>query len=247
MNSAESNLGQSIKIIRIVGYVLFILSSLDAIALFFPPAFFNPVWELQVIGRLVDAVPVPLIGLAMIFFAEQTDRFRFEKQPLRFLSWFCLVLAILHFAMLPLGLGNTWRVNNRNNLQIGTALSQQTLPFQNVETRLNQTNSEDDLKKVISSLIKANPNQAPTITDPKAIKERMLAEISSTTQKLKADSDATKLATFQNLIKASVKLNLGTLAAAIAYIFIWKMTGWARIIRRRNRKSEPKETKPETV
>jgi hypothetical protein len=247
MSFADSGIGKSAQIIRIVGYVLFILGTLDTISLFFPPAFMNPVWEFQVMGRLVDAVPVPLISLVMIFFGEASDRLRVEKLPLRVLSWACLGFAIIHFALLPLGLGNTWRVNNRNNSQIGTALSQQILPLQTAETKLNQTNSEVELQKIITDLVRANPNQAPNLTNPKVIRDKMLTEISKNTQKLKANSDAAKLATLQNLIRASAKLNLGTIASAIAYFFLWKLTPWARVGgRRRNRKTEPVETKPET-
>lgn len=246
MNLAESSGAQSIKLIRLVGYVLFVLSIFDTIALFFPPAFMNPVWELQLMGRFVDAVPVPLIALVMIFFAESSDRLRIEKRALRFLSWLCLVLAIIHFAILPLGLGNTWRVNNRNNNQIGATLTQQITPLQTAETRLKQAGSEIELQKIITGLVQANPNQPPTITDPKAIRERMLSGITIATQKFKADSDAARSATSQNLIKLSAKLNLGTLAAAIAYFFLWKLTPWARTGgKRRNRsKQDPQESEP---
>lgn len=246
MSFAESQLSQSTKMIRLVGYILFVLASFDTIGLFFPPAFFNPVWELQVMGRLVDSVPVPLIGLVMIFFAEQTDRLRVERLPLRVLSWACLVLAVIHFAMLPLGLGNTWRVNNRNNVQIGNALSQQTIAIDNTGTKLKQASSEEELLKVIGSLVRVDPNQPPTIRDPKALREQMLKELGTTTARVKAESDATKSATLQNLLRTSAKLNLGTIASAIAYFFIWRMTSWARV-KRRSRKSEPQESQPEST
>jgi len=248
MSFAGNGLGKSTIIIRIVGYVLFFLATLDSFSLFFPPSFMNPAWELQVMGRLVDAVPVPLIALVMIFFGEQTDRFRFEKLPLRILSWACLVYTIIHFALLPLGLGNTWRVNNRNNVQIGAALSQQIKPLQDAETKLNQTNSEAELQKIIADLVRANPNQAPNLTNPTVIRTSMLTEIAKTIQKLKADSDATRLATLQNLIRASAKLNLGTIASAIAYFFLWKWTSWARVVsgkRKKSRQTDPQESKPE--
>jgi len=245
MNFAETSLGKSVKLIRLVGYVLLILSIFDAIALFIPPGFMNPIWELQVMSKLVDAVPVPIIGLVMIFFAEQGDRLRVEKRALRFLSWACLVMAIFHFALLPLGLGNTWRVNNRNNTQISAAVSQQTTALINVETRLNQTSSEAELQKIISDLVRANPDNPLSISDPKLIRQRMLSEISATTKKIKADSEAARSTTLQNLIKTSFKLNLGTLAAAIAYFFLWKLTPWARVgSKRKSRKSESKPENP---
>jgi hypothetical protein len=246
MNLAETSLGKSVKLIRLVGYVLLTLSIFDAIALLVPPGFMNPIWELQVMSQLVDAVPVPLIGLVMIFFAEQSDRLRLEKRTLRFLSWACLVMAVFHFGLLPLGLGNTWRVNNRNNTQISAALSQQTSALINVETRLNQTDSAAELQKIISGLVRANPDNPPNINDPKLVRQRMLSEISATTKKIKADSEAARSNTLQNLIKTSIKLNLGTLAAAIAYFFLWKLTPWARITsKRKSRRSEAKEPSPE--
>jgi hypothetical protein len=229
MSFAGSSLGKSLQSIRLVGYILFVLSVIDTIATFIPPAFTNPNWEFQVTGRLVDAVAVPLIALVMIFFAEQSDRAKIEKKILRILSWTCLGLGIIHFALLPLGLANTWRVNNRNNVQVGASLSQQLTVLQNTEAKLNQTNSEAELQKIIKELVQANPNQTPATVEPKVVKERMLGEITSTKQRLQASADMTKLTAFQNLVKASVKLNIGTLAAAIAYFYLWKFTAWARV------------------
>ncbi len=248
MSFSENTLGKSIRVIRLVGYALLVLASLDSVSLFFPPGFTKPEWELQVMGRLVDSVPVPLIALVMIFFAEQTDRLRIEKQLLRFLSWVCFGFALLHFAMLPLGLGDTWRLNNKNNSDIGNALSRQIKPLIDTETKLKQSNSAQELKKTIEDLVRANPNQTPTITDPEKIRERMLAAITTSTKQIKAESDAVKLSALQNLIRASAKLNIGTVVAAVAYFMLWKLTPWARIGgRRKSRKSSESQDSSQTV
>lgn len=78
MTRADSDQGQSIYRLRWVGYGLLLLALFDTIEVLTPPQFTNPAWEFQTIGALVERVPVPLLGLVLVFFWGI-----FQSQPIR--------------------------------------------------------------------------------------------------------------------------------------------------------------------
>ena len=77
----------SMTIVRVLGYGLLLLALFDIIEMFIPPNFMNPAWEFQTIGALVERVPVPLIGLVLVFFGERHSRTKWEIPILKLLAW----------------------------------------------------------------------------------------------------------------------------------------------------------------
>ena len=226
VNTSERNVRVSTNVIRLVGYGLLVLWLFDFIATFIPPQFTDPAWELQTIGRLVESSGWALIAFAMIFFGEDTYRLKLELPLLKVLSWLCLVLAILYFAMLPLGLANTWRLKNRNDLQVGTILAQRTTPLNEVQTRLKNSNSDQELLALYKQLVPANTPLS--IKDPQETKTKLLAEIDTSTQKIKKELDAARDTNFKALVKNSVKWNLGTIICSVLFIYLWRFSGFYR-------------------
>jgi len=229
VNISESNVRVSTNVIRLVGYGLLVLWLFDFIATFIPPKFTDPAWEFQTIGRLVESSGWVLIAFAMIFFGEDTYRLRLELPLLKGLSWLCLVFAILYFAMLPLGLANTWRLRNRNDVQAGAVLAQRTTPLNEVQTRLKNSNSDQELLELYKKLVP--PNTPLTVKDPQETKTKLLAEINTSTIKIKQELDAARDANFKALVKNSVKWNLGTLLCAVLFTYLWRFSGFYRNLR----------------
>lgn len=226
VNIPETNLRVSTNVIRLVGYGILILWLFDFIATFIPPQFTDPAWEFQTMGRLVESVGWALIAFAMIFFGEDAFRLRFELPLLKVLSWVCLGFAILYFAMLPLGLANTWRLRNRNDLQIGSVLAQRTTPLNEVQTRLKNSTSDQELLELYKKLVPANTPL--TIKDPQETKTKLLGEIDASTKKIKEELDAARDANFKGLVKNSVKWNLGTVLCAVLFAYLWRFSGFYR-------------------
>jgi len=233
MNTSESNMRVSANVIRLVGYGLLTLWLFDFVAAFAPPRFTNPVWEFETLGRLVESVGWALIAFAMIFFGEDYFRLRLELPLLKVLSWLCLVFAIFYFAMLPLGLANTWRLKNSNDVQVGSILEQRTKPLKDVQARLNSVTSDRELLELYKKLVPAN---APlNITDPQETKSKLLQEINTSTQQIKAELDTTRDRNFKLLVKNSVKWNLGTLISAVLFGYLWRFSGFYRNLQQGSR------------
>lgn len=96
---------QSIYRLRWVGYGLLLLALFDVIQLLLPLNYQDPVWVLQTVGAIVERVPVPLLGLLLIFFGEDAERTSIEDILLKVLRWATLLLAIGFLAMVPLEIG----------------------------------------------------------------------------------------------------------------------------------------------
>ena len=62
------------RIMRWVGYGLFILYCVDVGYILYPPEFTNIVWEYQAMGDLVRLVPTLAISFILIFYGETADR-----------------------------------------------------------------------------------------------------------------------------------------------------------------------------
>jgi hypothetical protein len=223
--SGSQEQGLSIYRLRWVGYGLLIFAFFDTIQLLYPPDFTNPVWELQTIGAIVERLPVPLLGLAMVFFGEDYDRTRLEDIFLKLVSWFCLLLAIVSLLLVPLAVTNTLRINNQNNQRIEGQAQQRLAELEQIETRVGQ-GSTDDLTNLAEEL---NRLGLPVdISNTDALKSDILSRVATAKERLPGQTEATRNNQRQVLLKNSVKWNLGALIACILFFYIWRGTYWVR-------------------
>jgi hypothetical protein len=212
----------SMTILRSLGYGLLLLALFDIVEMFVPPNFMNPAWEFQTFGALVERVPVPLIGLVLVFFGEMNSRSKWEFPILKLLSWLTLLFALLFFLLIPLGVGNTLRLNNQSAAQISTLSKQQISQAEQVEKQLNQATPQQ-----IDNFIKSQGRSLEG-KNPEELKTQVLSQVSQAKKQIKTQAEATQSFRGLNLIKSSVKWNLGALVAGGLFISIWKGTGWAR-------------------
>ncbi|NMG09295.1 HpsJ family protein [Brasilonema sp. UFV-L1] len=219
---AFSQLG-SMTIVRVLGYGLLCLALFDIIEMFIPPNFMNPAWEFKTIGALVEKVAVPLIGLVLVFFGERHSRTKWEIPILKFLSWLSLLFGILFFLLIPLGLTNTIRLSNQNVAQVKTVSTQQISQAEQLEQQVSQASPEQ-----INRFLKSQGRKIDNNKSPQELKEQLLSEVSKTKQQIKNQAEATQSLRGLNLIKTSVKWNLGAVVAGTLFISIWKGTRWAR-------------------
>ncbi|MBW4562205.1 MAG: HpsJ family protein [Mojavia pulchra JT2-VF2] len=215
----------SINILRTLGYGLLILALFDVVEMFVPPNFMNPAWEFQTFGSLVERVPVPLIGLALVFYGELHSRSKWELLSLKLLSWLTLLLAVIFLVLIPLGIGNTVRLNKQSIAQVNNLSQQQLSRAEQVEQQLNQATPEQlgtFLKRQGRSFDGKNPQE---------VKTQILSEVSKAKAQIKTQAKATQSSQRLTLIKSSVKWNLGALVSAALFFSFWKITKWARISR----------------
>ena len=211
--------------LRWVGYGLLVLAIFDTIQLFIPPQVGNPIWVLQTMGALVERVAVPLLGIALIFFGEDSHRKSLEKGVLKLLSWMCLLLAVLFLLLIPLGIGFTWRVNGLNNDQITAQATQQTSVLQQVEDQVSKGSNQDiqNLGTQLSSLgISVNAQK------PEELKSEILKRVTLAKDLVKTQSATAVSNQRISLLKNSVKWILGALVSSVLFLRLWGNTSWTR-------------------
>src|SRR3712207_1052054 len=162
----------SMTIVRLLGYGLLLLALFDIIEMFVPPNFMNPAWEFQTIGALVERVPVPLIGLVLVFFGELHSRSTWEIPILKVLSWLTLLFGIFFFLLIPLGLVNTIRLNTQNVAQIKTVSTQQISQAEQLEQQVSKASPEQ-----IGNFFKSQGRKIDG-KNPQELKEQLLSDVS---------------------------------------------------------------------
>ncbi|BAY16830.1 hypothetical protein NIES21_26640 [Anabaenopsis circularis NIES-21] len=212
----------SMTILRVLGYGLLLLALFDIVETIFPPSFMNPVWEFQTFGALVERVPVSLIGLALVFYGELHARSKWEFLTLRLLSWISLLLAIIFILLIPVGISNTVRLSKQSYNQINNLSQQQISQAEQVEQRLSQAKPEQ-----IETFLKSQ-GRSVNASNPQELKEKVLSEVSQAKEKIKLQAQANQSTQRLNLLKNSVKWNLGALVTSALFFIFWKTTNWAR-------------------
>lgn len=220
---------RSATLLRWIGYGLLIFSIFDTIAIFIPPAFLDPVWEFQTIGQLVERVPVPLIGMVLVFYGEKNGRKKWEIPLVKLLSWLTVLFAVIFFLLAPLGIVNTVRLNSRSNEQIDTEMQQRTEQIAQVKELLAKASTPAEMQDLISRL--DTQGRAPDIKNSQQLDEvrtqvsNLIAEAEKTMQTQAKQAKSNRQI---SLFKNSVKWNLGALVSGALYLLLFTGTAWAR-------------------
>lgn len=218
---------QTLLLMRLLGYGLLVLGSIDYIYIVIPAQLTNPLWEFQTIGALVEHAGIPLMGLMFVFYRHQGYIVKREKKLLWFLSWVSLLIGLLYLLMLPLGVADTWRIYHASNAQITAQRSQQSQQFQQIKGKLNEATTEEQLEQLVASLTPQGGSLQ--IKDPQAFKDEFLAQITESERKAQVQAETTLTSQRQELLKNSLKWNLGSLIAGVLFMWIWYLTRWTRI------------------
>jgi hypothetical protein len=213
-------------LVRLLGYGLLVFSLIDYIDIFIPSRFTDPAWEFQMIGSLVEHAVVPFMGLTFVFYRHEGYIGKLERNLLRFLSWFSLLLGLLYLLVLPLGVADTWRIYHGIDTQITAQISQQSQQLQQLKSKLNQATTDEQIKQLITSL--APQNRSQEIKEPQASKEQLLAQITQAEQNIKIKPNIAGNNKKKALIKNSLRWHLGALVAGILFIWTWRLTSWTR-------------------
>lgn len=225
MSRSEGDEGRTIYRLRWVGYALLLFALLNTIVILIPLQFMNPNWEFQTIGALVEQAPIPLMGLALIFFGEGFHRTALEKLLLKVLSWFSLVAAIVFLLLIPLELVNTFRIDTQANQQLLAQVDQQIGQLEAVEVQLNK-GSPDELRTLATQL-----NSLGIVVDannPEQIKNQILEKIPPAKAQIQQQAKEARSQQQLALFKNAIKWTLGALISSVLLFIIWRSTGWAR-------------------
>jgi hypothetical protein len=220
---------QAVSLLRFLGYALLLFTLFDLADTLTPLKFMDPNWEFQTIGALVEKVVVPLMGFVLIFTGAMTERNRWETKILVILSWLALVVGLIYCLMMPLGIVNTIRINEINKTQVTTQLDKQTAQIKEVQTQLAGISNEQQLQELLTALQKGGVAITPKPGQSvETIKKDLKTFMTGAEERLNNQAKEARSQQSFELIKRSVKWNIGALIAGVWFIGIWRMTGWAR-------------------
>ena len=218
----------SLPIIRWIGYGLLVLALFDVIEMFIPVRFMNPNWEFQTIGALVEKVAVPLIAFVLIFFAGLNERGNKEGIVLKILSWLTLLLGIIYFLIVPLGVIYTVRIYKQQQDQITVRLNQQKTVIEQVKKSLDGPVTEAQMQQFLARLSGGRAPEIKNLQELQQAKQQVSTLINKSESELETQVQTARLNQRVNLLKKSVKWNLGALIAGALFLTIWRNTNWAR-------------------
>jgi len=228
MSALESFERRNCGLFRIIGYALLVLSLFDYISVFIPPKFLDPVWEFQTMANLVERVPVPCLGLMLVFYGENLFREKIEKPFLKLLSWAALIVGVLFILLIPLGIRDSLRIDTNNEATIRYQANQQMSRSQQVEQVLNQATTPEQIANALTALNNQR-NLPPQIKqDPEKAKNQILSNIGNAKKRLQEQSEGAMKSRRQALIKQTIKINLGALVSGCLFIYLWRISSWAR-------------------
>jgi hypothetical protein len=218
---------KSIGLIRMVGYCLLLLAAIDFLYTLLPPQFMEPEWELTAIKTIVERVPVPLIGLALVFYRGETSRLNREIPVLKVLSWFCIVIATVFFLLVPLTISNSLRIDNLNYVELENQRLKQKTQVDAVRDKLENT-SDTRLLQLIDQL--EARGQSADIETPEEFRAQVSSELASAEQASQVIVRDKLKAQRLGLTKNATKWVLGSFIAGLLFVRMWQVTRWVREI-----------------
>jgi len=221
---------QGVQLLRWLGYGLLILTVLDWAYTLTPLRFMNPIWEFQTIGLLVDKAIVPLLGLALVFVGAELERGQWELRFLRLLSWLTLLIGIVYLLMVPLGILNTVRIDQLNQRQLHKTEENQLTAIKGVQSRIENLQTREQLDEILYFLQQGGLEVSPAPNQPvSAIKTDLINFTRGAKDKLATQLQESLRTQRFELLKNSIKWNLGAAIAAVWFIGIWRLSEWTRM------------------
>jgi hypothetical protein len=185
--------------------------ALDIADIFIPFKFADANWEFQVVGNLVERVPVPAIGLLLVLYGENRSKL------IKLMSTLSSIVGILFFLLIPLGISSTLLINKQNYAQISAQSNQQLANLQRFKKQLNNPKA---LKDIEQSLARINALPKKSGDKQPVTRELLSKKITEKESQINFEANALMETTKFSLFKRSIKWNLGALIAGVLFILL---------------------------
>jgi hypothetical protein len=210
-----------LRLVRLVGYGLLLLTLFDVISSLISAQFNNPGWQFQTAGEFVERSAVPLIGFIFAFYGDEEARKRTDIALLKLLSWISLIVGVFYLALVVIFFITPPGLNDISQAQVKAQFDSKITQVQQIQAQLEKAQTSE-----IESLMKSNPT-ARSAT-PQAFKAKMLQEAATAEKKLTEQAATSKGDRSMALLKNAVKWGLGALVTGVLFIRIWVATAWVR-------------------
>lgn len=224
------SLTNSIVTLRIVGYGLLILWLFDIVEVLYPLQLLNAIWSFQVFGQFVERIGILLVSLCFIFFGEQKARTNWEFPIVRVLSILTLIAAIFYFLMIPLGIGNTIRIARQTDRQISLQLQEDIEQLDRLKEEIATYSDPQKLEQFINigGFTKRSDAKGWSIPELRAEANNQIKQQGN---EIKLQAQKARRRRKVNLLKRSLKWNLGALLSSILLLLIWANNSWTSQIK----------------
>ncbi|MGB7415745.1 MAG: HpsJ family protein [Thermosynechococcaceae cyanobacterium] len=226
------SLFRSASLFHWIGYGLLLLVGLDLVDTFYPTHFSDPAWQFEVMGQLVERMPVPLLGLLLVFFGERKPRLGWEFPVLGLLSWFTLLFSLIFFLMIPLGIINMVQLDQTMQQRVNLGSSLQLKQISRVETVVENSTSTPQMIAIARRYNVQElelPADAETVgLDPNALKRDFSAALAQRKKGVIDQQESSIERQHNRLLKQVVKWSIGALISSVLMMGIWQTTRWAR-------------------
>jgi large-conductance mechanosensitive channel len=216
---------QTATLFRGTGYALLLVTLVLYVNFFIPPAFGNPVWQLQLVGNLVQNLAFPVVGLTLVLYGGRNWRLRQELALVQIFSYATLIVALLFFMLLPLSLSSTVRLYNQGQAEVVQGLDQRLSAVQRVETQVKQATSDAQISQLVNQL----KVQAPSGISPQQLKDQMLVQLTQAKSKLQAGAELQRQEQRFSVIKNFIQQALIAIIATGIFVWLWWISAWARV------------------
>lgn len=220
---------QTFLLLRGLGYCLLILFLLDFVAIAVPFKFTDATWELNTYGQVVERVPLLLFSFPLLFFGEYSARMKWELIATKIVSWMAIAMAVVFFLAVPLGIVNTFRVQDLRQSEIIVKAAQKNGPVQEIAERLNKATTETEIRSVLRSINPQQQSLIAQIPNPNEVKQKLLTEITTSISQTQSQSEVAKRLISSSLWKDSVKWTIAALLSGLFLLYVWIQSRWARI------------------
>ncbi len=209
--------------LALVAQALFVVYLISVLAVALPPRLLDPLWQLNTIRVIIEAAPIPLLGLALLELAAHLCPQDLGLQRLNSRMSRIAILACLGFLLIvPLQAYAVWKSYRLSN---SVADQQQAIASQRAETvrqAIQQASSATDLQRRLLALqrpdlrIQLNSDQFPTIPLPK-LKAELLAQLDQAEGQFKLRFARIDPASTERLTRESLRFMVSSAAFAFAF------------------------------
>ncbi|MGF1601045.1 MAG: HpsJ family protein [Thermosynechococcaceae cyanobacterium] len=227
------SLFRSASLFHWIGYGLLLFVGLDLIDIFYPPHFSDPAWQFEVMGQLVERMPVPLLGLLLVFFGERKPRLGWEFPVLGLLSWLTLLFSLVFLLMIPLGIINMVQLDQAMLQRVNWGSSEQMKQISRVEAVVQNSTSTAQMvalaRRYNVQELELPPTDAEIANlEPTALKQDFTAALAQRKKGVLDQKEASIERQHNRLLKQVVKWSIGALISSVLMMGIWQTTRWAR-------------------
>lgn len=215
-------------ILRLVGYGLLLMASIDFLFLLIPLQLMNPSWEFQTLGAMIERIPVTLLAMVLIFYGERDTRAPVEVYVLKYLSRLCLVVSIVLILSIPLSITNSFRIYNQHNAEINVSLVNQADAAKKLKNNLQSSNTSTEISNALQKQT-GKKIIIPDSVNAQKLKTEILDNLQVSQQQLLDRAQTSRAEKRFILRKNCIKWNLGAAIASILFFMLWKSTLWARL------------------